>query len=174
MKALKIAGIVVTVLIVTFFGGAALLPSHCHVERGVEIKAPPSVVYAYLMDLSKTPDWSPFHAMEPTAKTSFTGTPGQNGQVWAWEGQKLGTGTNTLVESTPNAFIHQELLFHGKDKAEADFRMIPSGEGTQLTWTFDSEMGYPAGRWMGLMMSSFMGGHYDTGLTNLKNILEKR
>ncbi len=174
MKALKITGIVMAVLVAIFFGGAALLPAHCHMERSAEIKASPSEVYAYLMDLSKTAEWSPFVAMEPTAKTSFTGTAGQNGQVWSWEGAKLGVGTNTIVESTPNAFIHQELLFNGKDKAEADFRMVPAGDGTQLTWTFDCEMGYPGGRWMGLMMTKFMGGHYDTGLANLKTILEKK
>ena len=46
-------------------------------------------------------------------------------------------------------------------------------EGTKITWGFDSDLGMnPIARWMGLMFDSWIGADYETGLANLKNLVE--
>jgi hypothetical protein len=42
-----------------------------------------------------------------------------------------------------------------------------------VTWMLDTDMGAgPIGRWMGLMMDKWVGGDYETGLQNLKSLVE--
>ena len=42
-----------------------------------------------------------------------------------------------------------------------------------MTWGFESDLGMnPMARWMGLMMDSLVGGDYEQGLANLKDLVE--
>jgi hypothetical protein len=57
--------------------------------------------------------------------------------------------------------------------ALAAFDLVETDGKTTVTWGFTTDMGNsPMGRWMGLMMDSWVGGDYETGLTNLKSLVE--
>jgi uncharacterized protein YndB with AHSA1/START domain len=174
MKILKVVGMVVASLVVLFLLGALVLPAQRHLERDVEIAAPPAVVYAYLMDLRKTPEWSAWVAMDPQTKQVFTGKAGEIGQSMTWDSTKLGTGLQTIVETKKNSVIRQELLFNGKDKAESSFLLAPTATGTKVTFTFDGAMAYPQGRWFGLLLEKFLGQAYEQGLASIKQHVEAK
>jgi hypothetical protein len=49
----------------------------------------------------------------------------------------------------------------------------PTPEGVKVTWTFQGDAGKnPIGRYMGLMIESFLGPQYERGLANIKKIAE--
>ena len=48
------------------------------------------------------------------------------------------------------------------------------GDGTHVTWSFDSDMGAgPIGRYFGLLMDRMVGPDFEGGLANLKALAEK-
>jgi hypothetical protein len=57
--------------------------------------------------------------------------------------------------------------------ATAYYDLVPVGEVTSVTWGFISDNGNnPMFRWMGLMMDGWLGPDYETGLNNLKALVE--
>ena len=57
--------------------------------------------------------------------------------------------------------------------ANAKFVLAAKNGGTEVEWGFVSDMGMnPIGRWMGLMMDSWIGADYERGLSKLKEIAE--
>jgi carbon monoxide dehydrogenase subunit G len=57
--------------------------------------------------------------------------------------------------------------------ADAAFELAPQGGGTQVTWTFETELGMnPIKRYFGLMLDRLLGADYEAGLTALKALVE--
>ena len=58
-------------------------------------------------------------------------------------------------------------------QAQAAYLLEPEGDGTRLTWAFDTEHGKnPVSRWFGLMLDRWVGGDFARGLGKLKTVLE--
>lgn len=150
-----------------------LLPGQVHVERSVVINASADKVFPMLCDFEKTHTWSPWMEMEPEAKNTYTGAPCAVDHANEWSGEKVGQGKQWIVAITDNASVKTKLDFGEQGTADAEFVLSPEGEGTKVTWKFDTDLGAnPIGRWFGLMMDGMIGGDYERGLSNLKAKLE--
>lgn len=162
----------VGLLVVIMVLAPALLPSHIHVERSGQIDKSPEEVYAVVSDLNQYRRWDPFSDEDPTAKATVTGE--GVGQVYEWQGEKIGRGSMTLARLDPprSVIVQMQILEPMNDQFEAGWKLEPSGEGTRITWTFDKDAGYLE-RWMGLAMDTMLGGAFEKGLTKLKSELEK-
>ncbi len=52
--------------------------------------------------------------------------------------------------------------------------MAAEGEGTRVTWAFDTEHGMnPFKRWLGLLFDRMIGADYEKGLAKLKAMEER-
>jgi len=86
----------------------------------------------------------------------------------------VGSGSQEIIVSEPPHHLQTALDFGEHGTAVAFFDLEPAdGGGTHVTWGFDTDMGMnPIGRYMGLMMDKFVGGDYERGLSNLRDLVE--
>ncbi|MFD0739279.1 SRPBCC family protein [Lysobacter koreensis] len=110
--------------------------------------------------------------MEPQARYETSGPVAGVGASLAWAGDKVGSGSQRIIESVPGQKVVNALDFDGS-KAVGTFVLAPTANGTRVTWSLDSAHGYnPVSRWFGLMLDRWVGADYDKGLKKLKSVLE--
>lgn len=172
MKAVKVILMILAVIFVIWLAASALSPSHAHLERSLEIKAPPQVVFDQVNNLGNWEKWSYWNELEPDAKKTYEGPEAGVGSKYSWEGKKTGKGSMVIVESVAPQTIKTELDFGGDGQAKSGFLFEPFGQGTRVTWDFDSDLGFTQRVSMMLMMDKFLGEAYEKGLDNLKKVCE--
>lgn len=176
MRVLKwLIGLVV-VLAVVFFAGGYLLPRDVVVARTIEIDAPPSDVFPHVNSLKATEAWSPWLDRDPDVKLTYSGAEAGVGSKmeWASEDPQVGAGTQEIVESQADKLVKTALDFGEMGLATASFDLVDAGGKTTVTWGLNADMGEsPMGRWMGLMMDTWVGADYEAGLVKLKAVVEQ-
>lgn len=167
---LGLAALFAVLLIIGF-----LLPSKMELSRTTLIQSDPSVVFGVVSDFDQFNNYSPWHEMDPEAKTMISGTKNEKGYTYAWDGEKTGKGAMTLLESVPNSMITQDLFIIDYDAHSLikwTFEQTP--EGVKTTWMMESgETNNPMMRFMNAMMKGGLGDQFDQGLTKLKIYCEK-
>ncbi len=176
MKILKVVLGIVVALVVAFVIGGMLLPSGQYVERSAVINANPAKVFALVSDYREFNKWSPWAALDPEAEYEFSGPPTGVGSkmVWRSEHPNVGNGEQEIVDIQPGTMVRSKLTFEGFDTPSfATFTLVPAPNGTDVIWAFDANMDTMLGRYMGLMMDSWVGADYERGLARLKELAEK-
>ena len=161
-------------------GGIALfivigltLPSTPHVERQIQIQAPPATVFALVNDFRQINKWSPWLDTDPNALYTISGPARGVGATLTWDGQIVGQGSQVIVESEPSYRIVSKLDLDSPGRTTGTFEFLPSENGTHVTWSFDSDFGMNLiGRYFGLMLDGIVGPDYEKGLQNLKTMAE--
>ena len=164
-------GIVVVVAIIV--GGAFLTPRHVHLERSVRVNAKRDDIFACVNGFARFNEWSPWFKMEPEADYTFSGPETGVGAKMAWVGQKVGSGSQEITAVDEPSRITLALDFGPRGTAVAYYDLQEDGEGTNVTWGFDTDMGMnPVQRYFGLFMERMLGPQYEQGLTDLKALVE--
>ena len=174
MKLIKWLLMSVVVLAILLVAGSLFLPASTHVERSTWIDKPPAEVFATLDSFERFNQWSPWFEMDPTAQYAYSGPAAGMGARMSWVGSpSVGSGSQEILVSEPHARIVNALDF-GSSQAKATYLLVPKGDGTQLTWSLDSEHGYnPLNRWFGtLLLDRMIGADYEKGLAKLKALQE--
>ena len=73
MKLIKWLLVIVVGLAVIFLAGAYVLPRSVTVERTVVVAATPDQVFPYVNSLQRTEEWSPWLALDPDTKLTYSG-----------------------------------------------------------------------------------------------------
>ena len=103
--------------------------------------------------------------------TYSSNNPVGKGSYYSWMGEKSGEGKLTILEEVPNQSIKTQLDFKGMGTSYGKWKFEETGNGTKVTWGFDSELsGFT--KWMGLTMDSFLGGQFEEGLAEIKKLAE--
>jgi uncharacterized protein YndB with AHSA1/START domain len=155
-------------------GGSFLLPGQAVVTRSTEIAAPPDKVFAIVGDLRHFNEFSPWADLDPDIKYTFEGPESGAGQKMTWtsDNADVGSGSQTITKYEPPNFVESQLDFGMRGKPVASFDLVPSTAGTNVTWTFSSNLeGIPA-KWFGLMFDRWIGADYEKGLAKLKAAAE--
>ena len=179
MKILKfvligIAGIVALVLIV-----AAFVKKDYAVVREVTINKPKQEVFDYIKFLKNQDNFSKWAMMDPNMKKEYKGTDGTVGFTSAWDSQEknVGAGEQEIKKITEGERVDFELRFKRPFEA-TDYAFMstePEGSQTKVKWGFNGTMKYPMNIMLLCMdMDKMLGKDLDTGLTNLKTVLEKQ
>lgn len=175
-KFLKIAGPAVAVFLIAFVGGAFLLPSEVTLERSIVIDAPPKAVYPYVNSFTGFNKWSPWAKIDPETKYDFSGPESGVGarMEWTSEHPNVGAGAQEITAAVVDQRVESLLQFDGQAPSKAIFVLEGRDQNrTHVTWEFHGDMGNnPIGRWIGLMMDDMLGPDYETGLQNLKEVVE--
>ncbi len=176
MAFLKRLLLAIVALAVLMLAAGFLLPQEVAVARSTTINATPDRIFPYLNDFRKFQEWSPWAKIDPEGtKLTYDGPEAGVGHKvsWASEDDKVGTGTQEIVESVENQSVKTTLNFGDQGMGAAVFNLKPVADGTEITWGFSADMGMnPVGRWMGLMIGPMVGEQYDIGLANLKTLVE--
>jgi uncharacterized membrane protein len=180
MKILKKILIVIVIIIAVILLIALFVKKDYHVERTIVINKPKQTVFDYVKYLKNQNNFSKWANMDPAMRKSFRGTDGTVGFVSAWDSDSsdVGKGEQEIKKIVPGAKIDYEIRFikpfESTAPAAIAFATEPENK-TKVTWEFNGHMPYP----MNIMqlfcnMDSMLGPDLETGLTNLKTILEKQ
>jgi uncharacterized protein YndB with AHSA1/START domain len=179
MKVLKIILIVIVALIALVLIGAAFVDGKFSVERSIVIDRPNDMVYDYVLQLKKQPEWSVWEKMDPNTEHTYTGTDGEVGFISAWVGNKdVGAGEQEITAIDPGKRIDYELRFkepfESTSKAYTALNLVGHNQ-TELTMGFEGEMGYPMRLMLLFMnMDEALGADFQSNLENIKEILESQ
>ena len=177
MKAIKIllvalGSILALVFILSFFA-----PSDATVKRSIVVDVPQQEVFSSLRSFQFFEKWSPWQEIDPNVINTFEGVDGEIGSKMLWKGNEdVGEGSMEIVSIEGNK-INILLKFTAPWESQSDvwFEAQPTENGqTEVTWGFYAEYAFPSNLFMMMMdMDEMLGGNYETGLGNLKALMEK-
>jgi carbon monoxide dehydrogenase subunit G len=174
LTALKWLFYLIAAVALIVVGGSFLLPSSVVVTRSIDIAAPPDKVFAIVGDLRRFNEFSPWADTDPDIKYTYEGPESGVGQLMRWSSDHadVGSGSQTIIRYEPPTSVESQLDFGMRGRSTASFDLVPSTAGTNVTWTFNSDLeGIPA-KWFGLMFDRWIGADYEKGLAKLKMVAE--
>ncbi len=168
----SILGIIILLLLVGLF-----VKKEYVVTRHVTIEKPKSLVYNYVKYLKNQDNFSKWAALDPNMKKTYRGTDATVGFVSAWEGNKqVGKGEQEILSLKENERIDYGLRFQEpfEDKAHSYISFVQAPhDATNVVWSINGKMPYPMNLMLLFMsMDKQIGGDLETGLSNLKRLLE--
>ncbi len=147
-------------------------------ERSIVINKPIEEVHQFIGDFNQWRTWSPWLIQEATCPVEIVGEPGTVGHQQTWKGERIGSGTMILAESTESTSINFDLEFFApwksKSKTQFIFEASENSHGhatTKVTWAMQSTLPFFL-FFMKKMMIAFIGSDYDRGLKMIKDQLE--
>jgi len=175
---LKKIGLVLAALVIVILVLASFQPKTFRVERAAVMNAKPAVVFAQFNDLHNWMAWSPWEKRDPAMKRTYDGPKSGKGAGYGWDGNgRVGAGRMTIVESTAPSRIVVDIDFSrpmvAHDKGIYTFTKVAGG--TEVRWAMEGQVPF-VGRIFHLFtnMDKMIGGDFETGLANLKTIVEKK
>ncbi|MCB0642653.1 MAG: SRPBCC family protein [Phaeodactylibacter sp.] len=148
-------------------------------ETSTTIEAPASVVYSNISDFETWKNWSTWHMMDPDMKITYEGPQSGLGAKYSWVSDVVGSGTQEIVEATPNEGMKTKLQFAGYDGFNyGKWKLEDAGEGkTTVRWGMESGQPFPfllRGMMLFMNMEKSILDDFNKGLTNLKAYSEEQ
>ena len=163
---------VIAALLLLIVVGLALPRTH-HAEVAAEIDAHPATVFALLNDFRRYALWSPLLETDPNVRVRYSGTERGVGATMSWDGTIVGSGTQTIVESTPYEQISILINAGEPGEARSRFDIVPGTGTTIVTWGFDRDYGINLiGRYFAPILGGVVARDFAGGLANLKELAE--
>ncbi len=160
-----LAVVIVGIIIVSRFQ-----PEDYSVERTGTIAAPPSVVFAQITDFHNWEKFNPWRDLDTNMVLSYEGPQSGVGAKYHWVSDDAGEGTMTLMEARPDEFARIDMAFVEpmESKADVQFKLVPEGEGTKLTWSMSGKHNF-LGRIMCVFMDmdKMVGEQYEKGFERM-------
>lgn len=153
-------------------------PDVLTLSRSTVIAATPADVYPLVNDLQEWTRWSPWQDLDPNQKTAYSETTAGVGAWYTWEGNsQVGRGRMTVTASEADRKVGHRVEFIEPFPSTADTVLLltPEGEGTKVTWSFESPNSF-MGKVFGLFndMDAMLGADFEKGLARLKPLAEER
>jgi hypothetical protein len=167
-------GIVMALLLVT----ALFVKKEFSAEKEVTINRPNAEVFEYIRHLKNQDNFTVWARMDPNMKKEYRGTDGTVGFVSAWEGNSdVGKGEQEIIGINEGKRVDFELRFLKPFESTSPAYMATeavSPTQTKVKWGMNGKMIYPLNI-MGLFMNmdEMIGKDFETGLNNLKALMEK-
>lgn len=175
MKALKILGIVIVVLVLVVAVLGMVAPNSYVVERTLSINASKDLVMGQLVSLKERQTWSPWVELDPNQEVSYEGEDGQVGAVVKWSGNEdVGKGEQLITEITDDAVSMQlKFIEPYEDIAMVKNTVSETDGGVDVAWIMEGNMPFPMNI-MGLFMNmdEMIGKDFERGLAMLKDKVE--
>lgn len=170
---LKIA-VVVVVILGVLAGFVATRPAEFSVTRSRTVAAPPDVVHAYVNDLARWREWSPWEKLDPAMQRHLSDTTSGTGASYHWSGNKeVGEGRMTITDTRPaeSVTIRLEFIKPWQATSTTRFDLAPSGSGTNVTWTMTGRNNFVSKAVCLVMdMDKMVGGDFEKGLASLDTV----
>ena len=160
-------GIGLATLLVVVIG--FLLPATYTVTRTVTINASPDRIHAFVGDLEKWDDWTPWVQADPTIVVTIGDKATGVGAHQSWTGES-GGGELTFTHSDAGQGIGYDMTSdEGKYSSQGTMGYRNAGGATEVVWAMTGDNGKnPFNRYFGLMMDPMVGPMFEDGLNRLK------
>lgn len=149
--------------------------SHFDIARSTTISATPTRVHALVNDFHEWPAWSPWEDVDPALQRNYSGPDSGVGAHYAWSGnRRAGSGSMEITSSTPDEIdLRLSFLKPWKATNEVTFTLVPTGDGTEVTWRMTGEQkGAAAVFGKVFNMDRLLGKDFEKGLARLKAAAE--
>lgn len=180
MKIIKRIALVILSLIVLLLILAAFVSKDYAVEREIVIHKPKQEVFDYIKFVKNQDHFSKWNMMDPKMVKTYKGMDGQVGFVYSWnsKNEDLGIGSQEISKIVEGERLETKLHFiepmNSEDDAYIATEAIDSNT-TKVKWGFKGELPYPFNVLRLVMnLDKMIGADLETGLSNLKNVLEKK
>lgn len=180
MKIVKKILLVIAIIIGLALITALFVKKDMNAEREVTINKPKQDVFNYVKYLKNQEAYSKWEKMDPAMKKEYRGTDGAVGFVSAWDSDKkdVGKGEQEIKKIADGERVDFEIRFikpFASTATSAITTQAVSANETKVKWEFHGNMNYPFNL-MGLFMNmdKMIGDDLQTGLANLKPVLEKQ
>ncbi len=177
---IKTIALVLLAALGLFLAFAATRPDTFRVERSRVIPAPPERVYGFIHDLRQFNTWNPYERKDPAAKGEYSAHTIGPGARYAWQGDKVGTGSMEIVDATALARVAMKLDLVAPFEAhnQIEFTQQPEREGTtrstRVTWAMHGPVPYLAKiAHLVFNMDRMVGQDFEDGLANLQAVAQK-
>ena len=171
---LKNLALVLVLVLAALAAFIATRPSEFLILRSRTLAAPPEAVFAYVNDLHKWVEWSPWEKRDPGMKREYSGAPEGAGASYQWAGNdEVGEGRMTITDShAPDSVtLRLEFLKPYPATNTAQFDILPGGLGTDVTWSMTGHNSYMAKAFSLFMnMDKLVGGDFEKGLAALDTV----
>lgn len=178
MKVIKTIAIILAIIIAIPLIMGLFINKDYTVEREIVIVKAHAEVFEYVRLLKNQDNFSKWASMDPHMEKTFRGIDGEVGFISAWESENkdVGKGEQEIIAIQEGERIDYALRFfepfESSDKAYMLIEPIDENQ-TKVTWGFEGHMDYPMNNMLLFMnMEEMLGGDFQTGLENLKKILE--
>lgn len=166
---IKTIALIVLAALALLLAYAATRPDTFRVERSRVIEAPPERVFGLVQDLRQFNTWNPYERKDPGAKGEYSTATAGPGARYAWQGDKVGTGSMEITEATVPSHVGMKLDFVAPFEAHnrVDFTLAPDGGGkaTRVTWAMHGPVPYLAKLMhLFLNMDHMVGKDFEDGL----------
>lgn len=157
---------------------AATRPDEFRVERRLRIAAPADRLWPLVGELGGFNRWNPYERKDPLIKTRYDGASRGVGSRYAWESDKVGTGSMEIIDQQPGRAVKMKLDFVKPFEAhnQAEFALQPTADGaTEVRWTMHGPANFVS-KLMGVFidMDKMVGRDFEDGLQNLRQLAERR
>jgi len=180
MKILKKTLIVLAILIAIPLIIALFVKKDYQVERAIIINKPKAEVFNYVKYLKNQNEYSKWANIDPAMKKEYKGTDATVGFISAWESKRdsVGKGEQEIKAIKDGERIDYEIRFIEPlaSVSSAYMETIAVSENeTRVKWGFKGVMPYPFNiMHLFFNMEEMIGNDLQTGLNNLKVIMEKQ
>lgn len=143
-------------------------------SRSTRIAADAPTVHALVDDFREWRRWSPWEGVDPALRREYSGPETGVGSTYRWTGNtKAGEGEMRITASTPGCVV-VDLTFLKPFKATnvTSFTLVPSGEGTEVTWTMTGTRNAVMAVMGRLFFDKAIGRDFDRGLDAMKRAAE--
>ncbi|KQW45369.1 MULTISPECIES: SRPBCC family protein [unclassified Roseateles] len=157
---------------------ASTRPDEFRVERRARIAAPADKVWPLVSELRAFNRWNPYERKDPLLKSQYAGAASGVGSRYAWESDKVGTGSLEITGQQPGRVVQMKLDFVKPFEAHnaAELALQPTADGaTEVRWTMSGPANFLS-KLMGVFidMDKMVGSDFEDGLHNLRQLAEAR
>ena len=171
MKALKILGTIILILLALFLIIPLFLAKSVVVSHTQLIKAKPVTIFHQVNTLKNWDAWSPFDD-DPAMTVSYDGSESGVGAQMLWTGKE--NGSLSIIESTPYKSIKTDIKYGQDGLTNGIWNFDKTPEGVVVTWTVEmNDLSYPIERSFGIVMEIMMKPMLEKGLADLKTVIEE-
>jgi hypothetical protein len=168
---LKNLVLVLAVVVGGLVAFVATRPSEFLVVRSRTFAAPPEVVHAYVNDLHRWTEWSPWEKLDPALMREYSGAPAGPGASYRFVGnEQVGEGRMTITDSRAPDSVTLRLEFVKPFVATntVQFDILATGLGTEVTWSMTGRNDFVA-KAVGLVVNvdKRVGTEFEKGLAEL-------
>ena len=144
-------------------------------SRSIHVQAAPARIHALLDDFHQWQRWSPWEGLDPDLHREYSGPAAGVGSTYHWSGnKKAGEGEMRMTQSdTSRVAVDLDFLKPFKASNVTTFDLVPSGDGTDVSWTMTGTRSAVMGVMGKLFFDKVIARDFDKGFASLKREAEQ-
>jgi len=164
----------ISIFIAVFIGSVISQSGDFKIERSISINTEQEKVFDYISDFHNFINWSPYEVDDSLQRT-YSGQEKGLGAIYEWSGKEMGSGRMEIIEIERPTLIKIKLDFSVPMEAHnvAEYKIVKENDSIKVIWLM-----YGKNNFISKIFSTFVdidkmvGGDFETGLQNLKNLME--